>query len=173
MPLQESSRPEKSDIVRVGMIREHDRRKAADRGFSLIEVVMTISLIGIVILPLIEATFASVKASSTAREAAEIETVLQNAADRVNRALVGCDYTVYVQAASIANGWSGSQASATYQHYVPGTSLLASANPTNAWVTGACVGTVPTRDLLQLVTITVTSDSGHLSRSIQVVKSDV
>ena len=156
-----------------GDTRARWRRTSTDAGFSLVEVVMTVSLIGMVITPLIEATFVSVRASSTAREAAEIETVLQNAADRVNRANVSCEYTVYVQAAAIASGWAGSQVTATYQHYDPGASLLLSAHPNNGWVSGACVGGTPTRDLLQLVTITVTSDGGHISRTIQVVKSDV
>ena len=54
---------------------------------------MTIVLIALTILPILDATFTSIRASTTVREVAEVETVLQNAADRVNRAPTLCDYT--------------------------------------------------------------------------------
>ena len=132
---------------------------------------MTISLIALVIIPLIDASFTSVKASATAREIAEIETVLQNAADRVNRAPGLCDYGIYVKAAAQSKGWSANQASATYQYYVPGASAKA-ADP-GSWVSGACPNGVRTSGLIQLVTITITSDTGSITRSIKVVKSDI
>lgn len=132
---------------------------------------MTIVLISLVIIPIIDATFTSVKASSTVREVAEVETVLQNAADRVNRAPTLCDYNVYVQAAALAKGWQASQATAVYQYYEPGSSALASTPGT--WQSGACPGGTRTPRLIQLVTITITSESGSINRSIQVVKSDV
>ena len=43
------------------------RRAAHDGGFSLVEVVITITLIALVIIPIIQATMVGVKASSTAR----------------------------------------------------------------------------------------------------------
>ena len=82
----------------------------SDSGFSLVEIVCSISLIGIVVIPLMQATFASITASSTSREIAEIETVLQNAADRVNRAPIGCDYDIYVEAAALSKGWEATVA---------------------------------------------------------------
>jgi type II secretory pathway pseudopilin PulG len=142
-----------------------------DDGFSLVETLMTIVLVGMVIVPTIEATMVSVRASSRAREAAEVETVLQNAADRVNRAPTNCDYSVYVKAAAQAKGWSPDLASASYQYYVPGTSALA-ATP-GSWVSGACPNGARTPRLIQMVTITVTSESGKIQRTIRVVKSDV
>lgn len=148
-----------------------DGREQRDGGFSLVETLITIVLVGMVIVPTIEATMVSVRASARAREAAEIETVLQNAADRVNRAPVGCDYDVYVQAAAQAKGWRATQATATYQYYVPGANALA-ANP-GTWVSGACPGGVHTPRLIQMVTITVSGDTGYLQRTIRVVKSDV
>lgn len=147
------------------------RRDGDDRGFTIVEVVMTITLIALVIIPIIDATFTSVKASSTAREVAELETVLQNAADRVNRAPTLCDYGLYIQAAAISKGWSASQVSATYAYYEPGATALASDPGT--WVDGACPGGVRTPRLIQRVTITVQSETGTINRTIQVVKSDV
>lgn len=142
-----------------------------DEGFTLVEVVMTIVLIAMTILPLIDATFTSIRASSTAREIAEVDTVLQNAADRVNRAPDRCDYDVYVQAAALSKGWSTAQISASYQYYEPGVSALAA--DAGNWVAGGCPGGIRTPRLIQLVTITVSSESGSINRSIQVVKSDV
>ncbi|MEK7426079.1 MAG: pseudouridine synthase, partial [Actinomycetota bacterium] len=90
-----------------GLRKRRDRADgpAADRGFTLVEVVLTISLIGIIIVPILDATFTSIRASTTSRESAEVETVLQNAADRVNRAPTLCGYQIYVEAAALAKGW--------------------------------------------------------------------
>lgn len=142
-----------------------------DSGFTIVEVVVTIVLVATVIVPLLSATFTSIRASTSAREVAEVETVLQNAADRVNRAPTMCGYDVYVEAAALSKGWDASQVSASYQYYVPGSTALASSP--GSWAEGPCPGGARTPRLIQLVTITVRSDSGSISRSIQVVKSDV
>lgn len=147
-----------------------------DEGFTLVEVVMTIVLISMTILPIIDATFTSIRASTTVREVAEVDTVLQNAADRVNRAPTRCDYKVYVEAAAQSKGWNTSAISATYQYYVPGTSALAA--DAGTWAAGGCplgIDGQPNRTprLIQLVTISLRSESGTINRSIQVVKSDV
>lgn len=162
-----------------GLRKRRDRADgtAADRGFTLVEVVLTISLIGIIIVPILDATYTSIRASTTSRESAEVETVLQNAADRVNRAPTLCGYQIYVEAAALAKGWQAGQATAVYQYYQPGATALASDPGT--WSTPgptaneACPGGARTPRLIQLVTITVSSDSGSINRSIQVVKSDV
>jgi Tfp pilus assembly protein PilV len=160
-------------------VRMHARgaRSAGDEGFTLVEVVITISLIAMTIIPILDATFTSIKASATAREVSEVETVLQNAADRVNRAPTLCDYKIYVEAAAIAKGWQATQASASYQYYVPGATALAGSPGTwtasGTTATEACPGGNRTARLVQLVTITVRSDSGTINRTIQVVKSDV
>ena len=146
-------------------------KRLRDTGFSLTEVVIAVALMGIIIVPLISATFTSVSASSTSRQVAEIETVLQNAADRVNRAPVGCNYDLYVKAAAQSKGWSADLASATYQYYVPGSSAKA-ADP-GSWASGACPNGERTAGLVQMVTITITTDTGLVTRTIKVVKSDV
>lgn len=154
---------------------EDGQQQTRDGGFSVVEIVITIALMAIAILPLMDATLTSVKASSIAREAAELETVLANAADRVNRAGTNCDYDVYAEAAAQSKGWPASTVTLSYQHYVPGPSALAA--DAGTWASGACpiVNGIPTRTqrLIQLVTVSITSPSGDVSRSVKVVKSDV
>jgi prepilin-type N-terminal cleavage/methylation domain-containing protein len=144
----------------------------SDGGFSLVEVVITIVLIGVVILPLMIASMTSITASSRTREAAETETVLQNAADRLNRAQPNCNYDPYLKAALSAKGWDPANVTATYEHYVTGASVLA--NTPGTWAPDAC-GTGATRSafLIQRVTITVTSPSGRVKQTIKVIKNDV
>jgi type II secretory pathway pseudopilin PulG len=147
---------------------------ARDEGFSFVEILMTIVLMGIILFPIMNATITAVKASSTSRRVAELQTVLLNAADRVNRANVSCTYLVYVQAAAQTKGWPPEQASATYEWYQPGPT----ANVAGSWQTGppdspGCNGAAPTLNLVQRVTITMKSPESNISRSIQVVKSDV
>ena len=62
------------------------KRASRDDGFSLVEIIMTIVLMGIVLLPLMNAAITAVKASSSSRRVAELQTVQLNAADRVNSA---------------------------------------------------------------------------------------
>ena len=57
---------------------------------------------GTVLITIMDASIAGIKASSSATDLAQIETVLQNAADRVNRAPLKCDYGHYVSAAAQA-----------------------------------------------------------------------
>ena len=162
----------KRNASRGSDCRRAERAALGDEGFSLVEVVITITLIALVIIPIIEATFTSVKASSTARIVAEVDTTLQNAADRVTRAPTLCDYDPYVRAALIAKGWNPSQMTTAYQYYVPG----ANAEVDGTWVNGvngACPAGGRTPRLIQKVTITVASSMGSIQRTIQVVKSDV
>ncbi len=149
------------------------RRVAKDGGFTLVEVVITITLISLVIIPIIQATMVGIKASSTARLIAEIDTTLQNAADRVNRAPARCEYEQYMRAALTAKGWNPDNVSATYEHYKPGNELQVKDGPTGTWLPDACDNNQRTARLIQKVTITVTSDQGSIQRTIEVVKSDV
>ena len=154
--------------------RDHDDNVdpvAPNDGFSLVEVVITIVLIGIVVIPLLLASVSSITASTRTREASETETVLQNAADRLNRAPAQCDYQPYVEAAVKAKGWDPSLVTATYEYFQPGSTVLA-ATP-GAWVTGACPSNGRTAMMIQRVTITVLSPSHLVKQTIRVVKNDV
>ena len=98
-------------------------RARRDAGFSLVEIVISITLMGTVVVAIIGAVRTLVVASSVGREAAQVETVIVNAADRVNRAPKRCDYTVFVQAAVQSQGWQADSASVSHDRYVPAASL--------------------------------------------------
>jgi hypothetical protein len=123
----------------------------------------------IAIIPIILAASVSIKASSQTRNLSRMETVLANAADRVNRAAEGCDYLIYAQAATLSEWNDKSLATLTYQHYEP----AASAATPGLWKPDACVDGVRTPGLVQMVTIKITSPDHKHTRTIQVVKSDV
>lgn len=144
-----------------------------DRGFSFIEVMITITLMSITVVPILGAARTGIKASAVAVSAAEVETALVNAADRINRAPKRCDYEIYARAAVQTLGWDAAQVTAVTRYYEPGS------DPTVAgsWVAGptfgGCSGSEPSPLLVQRVTVTVTSPDGAMRRSIHVVKSDV
>ena len=140
-----------------------------DRGFTFVEVVVTVTLMAIVVAPILAAVSTAVRESARSRSAAQVETTIVNAADRVNRAPKVCDYNVYVKAAVRAQQWDENRASIVEEHYVPPADL----SQQGQWVPGACEIDTATDLLVQRITITITSPDGKVSRTIQVVKSDV
>ena len=157
---------------------EPPRLRRVDAGFSLVEIIITVSLMAIVIVPLMMAASTTIKASASSRNLSKVDTVLNNAADRVNRAPELCDYTIYIQAAALSQGWTTAAVSATYQYYTPG----ATAAISGTWTSGACAGCpaavacpggTHTDGLVQRVTITVNSPNNVVHRTMEVVKSDV
>ncbi len=155
--------------MRTARVREPESAPPRDRGYSLIEVLVAITLMGVAIVPIMMAGIVTIKASASARTSARVETVLANAADRVNRAGLGCNYDVYVQAAALAEGWAATQATATYSYYVP----AASPTTLGTWVAGACPAGKRPNGLVQKVNITVKGPNGQPTRTIAMVKSDV
>jgi hypothetical protein len=148
---------------------KRQRSAQRDAGFTLTEVIIAVVLMSTAIVPIMLAGLMTVRTSSQSRSLTRIDTVLANAADRVNRAPNSCDYSVYVEAAALAEGWSPSQATVSYQNYSP----ASSAGNAGTWTSGACVNGVRTPGLVQMVTIGITNSDGTVLRTIQVVKSDV
>ena len=175
MDMSSSERSPRSDLREHGAVRRSaPDRATADRGFSLTEVIIAIVLISIVVIGMLETVRTSITTSSTSRAAAQVETAVVNASDRVNRAPKTCDYTVYAQAAVQTQGWAPTAATVQHEYYVPGPD----ATTNGSWQTGsadypACPGPDAPDLLVQRVTITIISPDADVRRSIQVVKSDV
>ncbi|MCU1396805.1 MAG: hypothetical protein JWM34_5233 [Ilumatobacteraceae bacterium] len=153
-------------------IRVGSRRRRApddDAGFTLVEIIMAIVIMTIIAVPTMNAVITSIRADTENGNLADVQTVLQNAVDQINRAPKGCDYTQYAQAAAVTQGWKASQVTVSQQHYVAG--VTPDLNGT--WTANACDGTSPTALLVQMVTITVASPDAKIQKTLQVVKSDV
>ena len=140
-----------------------------DRGGTLIELLVTIVIMGVVLAPVMDAVLGAIRASSTNRGLANVETALHNAADKVNRARRGCDYTVFAAAAAQSQGWPSSAATVQQFHYVPGSTSAT----LGTWASGACPATGLQDLLVQMVSITMRNPDTGTQRTIQVVKSDV
>jgi hypothetical protein len=140
-----------------------------DAGVTFVETVLTVVLLGVVVVPVLAAVRSAVRTSAVAESAAQVETVLIDATDRVHRALDSCDFTGDATAAAETIGWP--TASVTVRHeYL---------DETGQWATGS-VPTLPAcpdgnnrLGLAKRITITVTDPDGSVSRTIQMVKSDV
>lgn len=144
-----------------------------DAGFSIVEIVATIAVMSIIMAPLFSGVIASIRASTYTRNTAQVITTIENAADRVNRSTKRCDYTSVVQNAVKSLGWLPSQVTVVQSRYTPG-ATPALATP-GTWSTDgkACLNNVLTPLLVQRVTIKVSSPDGNVSRTIEVIKSDI
>ena len=147
------------------------RDPTGDDGVTLVEIVISISLMGIVVVPLLLAVSSSIKSSNVSETAAQVETLLVNAVDRVNRAprsgTFACDLTSAVEAAVETVGWPTSAAS-VQQEYL---------DVSGSWMPGdfgtACPGGSLTPGLTQRITITITDPDERVSRTLQVVRGDI
>lgn len=139
---------------------------STDRGATLIEMVLAVLLTGLVVLGLLAGIRTSVTASSIAYEGGQLETVLINAADRVQRAAQRCEYEGYVDAAALAQGWDVGTISVSAEL------LVANTGSTSDWAPQACPDDVQPFDV-QRLTITATTPDGEITRTMTVVKSDV
>ena len=140
-----------------------------DRGVTFVETVLTVVLLGIVVVPVLAAVRGAITTSSVAESAAQVETVLINAADRVERApntdIDACDFTGYA-AAALPDGWPVGSIQVGHEYLADGSWVTGSAYP-------ACPDTGNVGRFAKRITITATSPDGAVTRRIQVVKSDV
>jgi type II secretory pathway pseudopilin PulG len=146
---------------------ERPSPRGSARGFTLIEAVVTIALTGLVIAGLVASVRTLILSSSISYKAAEVETVVINAADRVGRAPQLCDYEAYVDAAALANGWDTATTSSTTERLIANTG-----NPATDWEPQPCPADVGPFEV-QRITITVTTPDGSITRTAPVVKSEV
>ena len=165
----------KRDVTRADTCR--------DRGVSLIELVVAVSLMGLVVVGLLSAMWSSVRMSDVSDDQAKIEAALGSAADRLaNFAYIPCPtidgssgYLPIVQAAAGTVNWPVTSVTITDLRF-----WLPSSTSQGQWVTannltqGECneAASLTTSRTLQRITIKVTSPSGY-SKSLEVVKNNV
>ena len=149
---------------------EHRLRREATRntdlGATLVEVMISIALIGLLMGAVVTAVQVSIRSSSTAYVSSNVETVLLNASDRISRAPQVCDYEPYVDAAASSNGWAPSSIDVTVEL------LVANTGDASDWEPQTCPADVQPFDV-QRLTISVTDPTGRITRTLMVVKSDV
>jgi len=153
-------------------------RSQRDAGYTLTEMVVSIVLIGVLILPIMSAVIMSIRSSSLARSAAQVETMVVNAADRINRAEPKqCRYDSFARAAVVSQQWNENLVQVSHAYYAPATGpdgqVDLGAAGTWVWGETACALDEPSELEVQLIRIRITSPDGKVSREIEVVKSDV
>jgi len=150
-----------------------------DRGMTFIETVIAIVLMGTIVVAILASVQAGIRASSTSRDLAQIQTVLLNAADRVNRAPKGCGDSYYRQFVmpAVHLQWPDytGEVTVTEGHFVPPPALpnAYTLQDPGTWADAGCSLNDPQPLEVQLVTISITTPDRSTSRTIEVVKSDV
>jgi type II secretory pathway pseudopilin PulG len=158
---------ERNQDARRDPVGEQNGVARRDRGSSLLEILVSIVLLGTVVAALVTAVLAMVQASSTVFEAARVETVLLNAGDQVDRARQQCNYDTVVQAAALAEGWPADQITVTVEILQSNTG-----NDAADWVPQDC-GTALQPFDVQRLTISADHPTQPITRTLTVVKSDV
>ena len=161
------------DVVRMtgGTTEQPVDAPRRDTGYSFVEVLVTVVLLGTVVLGLLAATRTQITASRTSREAARVESALLAAAERVERAPRSdgytCDLSGPVYAAAqlelgVLAADAPTYAKLDYEHLTA-----------TGWVPGACPGGVYQPNLVQRIGITMISPDSGLTRKLEVLKGDV
>ncbi len=144
--------------------------RSRDAGVTLVEILITIVLMGTVVLGVLTATRTLIIASRTSDEVAQVQTALLTAAERIDRApreQYRCVFDDPIRAAAqlelgvpadvVDNYWS-----VEYEHLGP-----------TGWADGACPATGYQQHLVQRITITMQIPESSVRRSLTVVRSDV
>jgi prepilin-type N-terminal cleavage/methylation domain-containing protein len=157
---------------------EHDDRPR-DRGYTLIEMLVAIALMGSIVLAIMGGMWAVVRASAQNDERAKVGAVLGAAGDGIsNYRYIACPevdggYEEFAQKAAASVGWPlGSVAIVNYQYWNPDTRNWDENNSIQGADCNPNVG-LTTSKTLQKLTIRATSPSGSYSAAIDIVKSDI
>ena len=159
-----------------------ERRTTRDAGFSLIEVLIVVLLMGLVVTAVLAALGTATKASAVDKEHAIAYSWLQAASDEIYRQpRVPCNsatdpvatYSTYAQAAPRPLSWDSTSASIA----VVGVEYLGRSTPDAdfEWDAAFCFeGGVYLDSPLytQRVTLQVTSPTGDLVKTLQMVKNE-
>jgi type II secretory pathway pseudopilin PulG len=137
---------------------------------TLVEIVIAIAMIGVIVVPILTTVATSMRTSRVSDDAAQVETLLVNSIDRINRAGRGdfpCDLTSPVVAAVETVGWPVANVTVGHEYL----------DPAGQWQTDpsgtACPGGSFQNGIVQRITVTITSPAEEITRSLQVIRGDV
>ena len=150
-----------------------------DSGYTLIEMLVAIVLMGTIVLAIMGGMWAVVRASVQNDERAKVGAVLGAAGDGIsNYRYIACPevdggYEEFGQKAAASVGWPlSSVAIIDYQYWNPETGDWEGSNSIQGVDCNPNV-TLTTSKTLQKLTIQATSPSGGYSATIDIVKSDI
>lgn len=162
------------------------RQRRGDDGFTLSEVIVAISLTGVLILAVMAGAWTLVRASRVSDDQAAVEATLGAAADRLTQfgwqpcpEMANVDSATYAQvvgAAAERVNWPTSSVQIDQIHYWNiETEQFEVANPFADPATGSCTPTDVSSAAakMQMVRIRVTSPGGTQSRTLDVVVADI
>ena len=155
---------------------EHDVR---DGGYTLVEMLVAIILMGSIVLSIMGGMWAVVRASNQNDERAKVQAVLGAAGDGIsNYRYIACPetdggYEEFGQKAAAAVGWPLESVEITnYQYWNPDINGWAESNSIQGTDCNPNVG-LTTSKTLQKLTIQATAPGGGYSTTIDIVKADI
>jgi hypothetical protein len=155
---------------------------ARDTGASMIEILISVLLMGIAVSTILPALWVSVRASQISDSQAEVMAVLSDAANRLSRSgwvvcpdeNVSGGYEAQVDAAAAKQGWGPDAVEITaISYWDPTSQQWTSANALEA---GGCSGaddSVTPDQTLQRVIVTAATPDGRFTRTIEVILGDM
>jgi len=162
--------------------RELREPESADRGYTLIEMLIAIVLMGTIVLSIMGGMWAVVRASSMNDQRAKVQAVLGSAADRI----LGIQYAAcpeingvyegFADPAAQVVGWSASNVQIIdykYWNPGPGTPGWSDTNSLQAGTVCNPASGLTTSKGLQKLTIRATAPGGGHSAQIDIVKSNI
>jgi Tfp pilus assembly protein PilV len=159
-----------------------DSSTGRDSGASMIEILISVLLMGIAVSTILPALWVSVRASQTSDSQAEVMAVLSDAANRLSRSgWVICPendatggYEAQADAAAAEKGWGPDAIGITMINYWdPSTQTWTTSNPLEQ---GGCSGaddSVTPDQTLQRVMVTAQTPDGRFTRTIEVILGDM
>ena len=153
--------------------------RGRDAGATMVEILLAIVLLGTVVTTLLAAVQAGVTTSARNRQAAAIETMVVNIADRINRAPADkCNYAPYAQFAADTYDWDGTVDVDQYYYEPPpatpsGAAQLQLAGSWQGDGSSACKEDARRENEASRIVVTIRAAGSNTWRTIEVVKSNV
>lgn len=162
--------------------RERNERATVDDGYTLVEVLVSLVLMGLVVSSILPAMWSAVRVSRFSDTQAKVEAVLGSAVDRVSNygwhpcpeadSLGG--YSAKAKNAAAIFEWPASTVAVTaVQYWDTSTKSWTATNPVPSADCGRTVVSITKERTLQKVTIEVTSPDGTTSNHLDVVMGDI